>query len=46
MSPASSSFSFKTSLTMSPLSTVAFVYLGSSRVEDTTYLGMLFSLSG
>src|SRR5215831_6202482 len=45
MSPASSCFSFETSFTTSPLSTVALPHLGSSRVADTTYLGMLFSLS-
>src|SRR5215813_2080767 len=45
MSPASSCFSFETSFTASPLSTVELVHLGSSRVEDTTYLGRLFNLS-
>src|SRR6266852_9009665 len=50
MSPASSCFSFETSVTTSPLSTaplrtVELFHLGSSRVEDTTYLGRLFSLS-
>ena len=45
MSPASSCFSFETSLTTSPLRTVELLHSGSCRVEDTTYLGMLFSLS-
>src|SRR5215471_7001964 len=45
ISPSSSCFSFETSFTTSPLSTVPLPHLGSSRVEDTTYLGMLFSLS-
>src|SRR5579864_3520151 len=45
MSPASSCFSFETSLTTSPLRTVELLHLGSWRVEDTTYLGRLFSLS-
>src|SRR5215472_4497978 len=45
MSPSSPCFNFETSLTTSPLSTVELLHLGSSRVEDTTYLGRLFSLS-
>src|SRR5271154_5275395 len=45
MSPASSCFSFETSLTTSPLRTVTLLHLGSWRVEDTTYLGRLFSRS-
>src|SRR6266436_8163429 len=45
MSPSSSCFSFETSSATSPVRTVALVHLGSSRVEDTTYLGRLFSLS-
>src|SRR5260370_156383 len=50
MSPASSCFSLETSVTTSPLSTaplktVELLHLGSSRVEDTTYLGRLFNLS-
>src|SRR5260370_4460634 len=45
MSPSSSCFSFETSLTTSPLSTVELLHLGSCRVEDTTYLGRLFSRS-
>src|SRR5260370_29310082 len=50
MSPASSCVSFETSVTTSPLSTaplktVELLHLGSSRVEDTTYLGRLFNLS-
>src|SRR5712692_9310181 len=45
MSPSSSCFSFETSSTTSPLRTVELLHLGSSRVEDTTYLGRLFNLS-
>src|SRR5437763_8554421 len=45
MSPSSSCFSFETSFTTSPLSTVELLHLGSWRVEDTTYLGRLFNLS-
>jgi hypothetical protein len=45
MSPASSCFSFETSFTTSPASTVELLHLGSWRVEDTTYLGRLFILS-
>src|ERR1700746_3225989 len=45
MSPSSSCFSFVTSLTTSPLRTVELLHLGSWRVEDTTYLGRLFSRS-
>src|SRR5215472_17379724 len=50
MSPSSCCFSFETSFTTSPLSTaplnsVELLHLGSSRVEDTTYLGRLFSRS-
>src|SRR5262245_57804250 len=46
MSPTSCCcFSFDTSLTTSPLRTVELFHLGSCRVEDTTYLGMLFNLS-
>src|SRR5580704_4156662 len=50
MSPASSCLSFVTSVTTSPLSTaplktVELLHLGSSRVEDTTYLGRPFNLS-
>src|SRR5258708_18642751 len=45
MSPASCCFSFETSLTTSPVRTVALLHLGSSRVEDTTYLVRLFNLS-
>src|SRR5690349_3397703 len=45
MSPSSSCFSFETASATSPVRTVALVQLGSSRVEDTTYLGRLFSLS-
>jgi hypothetical protein len=42
--PFSSCFGFKTSFTTSPLSTVAFFEPGSSRVEDTMYLGRLLIL--
>src|SRR5260221_7873089 len=45
MSPSSSRFSFETSLTTSPRSTVELFHLGSWRVADTTYLGRLFNLS-
>src|SRR6202046_4568456 len=45
MSPASSCFSFATALTTSPLRTVALVHLGSVTVEDTPYVGRLFSRS-
>src|SRR5271165_2295487 len=45
MSPASSCFSRVTSSTTLPFRTVTLVHLGSSRVEDTTYLGRLFNLS-
>src|SRR5271166_7103707 len=45
MSPASSCFSFETSLTTSPVRTVELLHLGSWRVEDTTYLGRLFNRS-
>src|SRR5580700_12001906 len=45
MSPSSSRFSRVTSSTTLPCRTVTFVHLGSSRVEDTTYLGRLFSRS-
>src|SRR6185437_10549528 len=43
MSPVISRFSRVTSVTRSPLSTVALVQLGRSRVADMTYLGRLFS---
>ena len=45
MSPSSSCFSFETSFTTSPFRTVELFQSGSSRVEDTTYLGRLFNLS-
>src|ERR1700722_17131441 len=45
MSPDSSRFSFATSVTTSPPRSVALLHFGSLRVEDTTYLGRLFSLS-
>ena len=43
--PVSSCFSFETSFTTSPLRTVELFQSGSSRVEDTTYLGRPFNLS-
>src|SRR6202020_1884957 len=45
ISPSICCFSCDTSVTTSPLRTVALVHLGSSRVEDTTYFGRLFNLS-
>src|SRR5580693_9519825 len=45
MSPSNSCFSFEISFTTSPLRTVELLHLGCWRVEDTTYLGRLFSLS-
>src|SRR5258708_39923931 len=45
MSPSSSCFSLVTSSTTLPFRTVTLVHLGSSRVEDTTYLGRLFNRS-
>src|SRR5258708_39888205 len=45
MSPSSSCFSLATSSTTLPFRTVTLVHLASSRVEDTTYLGRLFSRS-
>src|SRR5262245_61210251 len=45
ISPSSSCFSLETSLTTSPLSTVELAHLGSSSVEETTYLGSRFNLS-
>ena len=45
MSPPGSCLSFATSSTTSPLSTVELFHSGSSRVEETTYLGMLLNLS-
>jgi hypothetical protein len=45
MSPSSSCFSFEISPTTSPVRTVVLFHSGSSSVDDTTYLGMLFSLS-
>ena len=45
MSPSSSAFSFETSSSTSPVTTVELFQSGCSRVEDTTYLGMLFNLS-
>src|SRR5256885_14376783 len=45
MSPSTSCFSFETSVTTSPFRTVELLQVGSTRVEDTTYLGRLFNLS-
>src|ERR1700722_2289563 len=45
MSPLICRFSFEISLTTSPLITVEFDHMGSFRLEDTTFLGMLFNLS-
>src|ERR1700729_3464106 len=45
MSPSSSCFSLVTSSTTSPFRTVTLVQLGSTTVEDTTYLGRLLSRS-
>src|SRR5215469_2538296 len=45
ISPSSSFFSLATSSTTLPVRTVTLVHLGSWRVEDTTYLGKLFSRS-
>src|SRR6266550_5691166 len=45
MSPFTLCFSFETSCTTSPFRTVELFQSGSSRVEDTTYLGRLFNLS-
>src|SRR6202046_2722501 len=45
MSPSSSCFSFGTWSATLPVRTVELPHLGSSEAEDTTYLGMLFSLS-
>src|ERR1700683_3419873 len=45
MSPSSRCFSLVTSSTTLPFRTVTLVHLGSSRVEDTTYFGRLFSRS-
>src|ERR1700744_283622 len=45
MSPSNSCFSFDTSFTTSPSSSVELLHFGSQRVEDTTYLGRLFNLS-
>src|SRR3954470_15052815 len=45
MSPSSSCFNFETSVTTSPFRTVELFQSGSTRVEDTMYLGRLFNLS-
>jgi hypothetical protein len=42
ISPSISPFSFETSSTKSPFSTVELFQSGSSSVEDTTYFGRLF----
>src|SRR5438093_6529447 len=44
-SPSCSSRSLATSSATSPLSTVELVHWGSSRVEETTYLGIVLNLS-
>jgi len=43
--PLVSCFSLETSVTMSHLRTVVLVHSGSLSVADTTYLGMLLSMS-
>src|SRR6266511_3959230 len=45
ISPSCSCFSFATSSATSHLSTVELPHSGSSRVEETTYLGMVLNLS-
>jgi hypothetical protein len=45
ISSFTSCFSFETSSATSPFSAVVLFHSGSSRVEEITYLGMLFSLS-
>ncbi len=45
MSPSCSSFNFVISSTMSPDSTVELVHSGSRSVDDTTYFGMVLTLS-
>src|SRR5258708_25957702 len=45
MSPLDSCLSFETRATTSPLSTVELFHSAFSRVEETTYLGMLLNLS-
>src|SRR5579884_3188316 len=45
ISPFSPCLSLETSLATSPFSTVELFQSASSRLEDTTYLGRLFSLS-
>src|SRR6516165_7143965 len=45
MSPSIACFSLETSMTTSPLSTLALDHLGSCRVDDTTYLGRLVNRS-
>src|SRR5258708_15231003 len=45
MSPSNTCLSFETSVATSPLSTVELFHSAFSRVEETTYLGMLLNLS-
>jgi hypothetical protein len=45
ISPSSFCFSFEIAVSTSPVRTVELFQPGSSTVEDTTYLGRLFSLS-
>ena len=45
MSPSSSCLSFVACSTASPFSTVVLFHSAFSRVDETTYLGMLLNLS-
>src|SRR3954468_2206881 len=45
MSPSTFCLSFETSVATSPFRTVEFFQTGTSSVDDTMYLGMLFSRS-
>src|SRR6478736_6604199 len=45
ISPSTFCLNFETSLTTSPVRTVELIQTGSSSVDETTYLGRLFSLS-
>jgi hypothetical protein len=45
MSPLTPCLSVETSRTTSPFNTLVLFHLGSSRLADTTYLGMLLNLS-
>ena len=45
MSPSASCLSFETYSTASPASTVELFHSASSKVEETTYFGMLLNLS-